>query len=654
MHPRLLSAALAASILVSPLVSHATTSVLTVDTAAQRDSAGDLPTSCTLGDALVAANLDQAEGGCVHPNLGTGGPFEIVLPPGMAFVLSSPGAVGTDGAPVGLPVVVRRVHVRGHGNLIERDAALACPGAGAFRILDVALRGDLTLEGVVLRNGCAPSGGGMRNAGRLMLRRGGIEYSMAHAGNGGGLANAGGAATLIESHVADNSATGSGGGIHHVGDAPLVLDRSSVVRNTADTGGGIENLVGQTTLINTTVSGNSAARGGAIENSGGGRLSLINTTVAVNRATVEADGILNRAGGISFANSVLVNRCVFLNPPGLTDAGHNLERRDTCGLSAPTSIRNAIPLLYPLAHYGGWTESQPLEPGSPAIDAGNAAMCSGPGVMGVDQRGVPRPDGDVTSGGHCDIGAAERADCDADGTDDGVQIAANPDVDADGSGVPDSCENEPPVAYAGLDQVLECTSPAGVLAMLDGSGSWDPDGDSLSFDWSGAFGSATGMTPSVQLGLGSHAISLSVSDPAGLTAADAVDVVVSDTAAPSAQAWFESTQDSNSQARRVVRVSCSDTCDGTTTASASFDGQPVVDGDVVTLPVGRASDLVLSVTCQDAAGNVATAQAATPSPPPDPPAPPPSDPFEKLRDLARKLLQRLVNFVEHCFRFWRR
>jgi hypothetical protein len=624
-----------------------------VDTDAQRGSAADLPTSCTLGDAIVAANLDQAEGGCVHPNLGTGGPFEIVLPPGAFFVLTALEMLGADGVPVGLPVVAARVHVRGHGNAIERDAALVCPGANAFRILEIAVSGDLTLEGVVLRNGCAPSGGGVRNAGRLLLRRGGIEHSTAHAGNGGGLANAAGIATLVESHIADNAATGAGGGIHHSGDAPLVLDRSSVVRNTADNGGGIENLIGQTTLMNTTVSGNSAARGGGLQNSGGGRLTLINTTVAANRATVEGDGIVNRMGGISFANSVLVNRCVFLVSPGQTDAGYNLERRDTCGLVAPTSIRNAIPMLEALGHYGGWTESQPPEPGSPAIDAGDDAVCAGPGVASADQRNVARPDGDTASGGHCDIGAIERTDCDADGADDGVQIAANPDVDADGSGVPDACENHPPVANAGPDQSLECTSPAGAMVSLDGTGSSDPDGDPLSFDWMGAFGSASGATPSVPLAMGSHSIDLTVADPAGLTASDGVDVAVSDTTAPSAQAWFESVQGSGSQSRRVVRVSCSDTCDGAPAATAQFDGQPVVDGDVVTLPVGRAADLVLSLSCQDASGNAATVQAATPSPPPDPPAPPPSNPFDRLRDMMRKVFVMVWHWLEQCFRFWR-
>ena len=107
-----------------------------------------------------------------------------------------------------------------------------------------------------------------------------------------------------------------------------------------------------------------------------------------------------------------------------------------------------------------------------------------------------------------------------------------------------------------------------------------------------------------------------------------------------------------------MRVSCSDTCDGAPAATATFDGQPVADGDVVMLPVGRAADLVLSLTCQDASGNVATAQALVASPPaPDPPAPPPpppSDPLQKLRDMLRRLLQMLMSFLEQCFRFGRR
>jgi hypothetical protein len=44
----------------------------------------------------------------------------------------------------------------------------------------------------------------------------------------------------------------------------------------------------------------------------------------------------------------------------------------------------------------------PLQPTSPALDAGDDAICTSPPVNGVDQRGVSRPQGP-----HCDIGAYE-------------------------------------------------------------------------------------------------------------------------------------------------------------------------------------------------------------------------------------------------------
>jgi hypothetical protein len=46
-----------------------------------------------------------------------------------------------------------------------------------------------------------------------------------------------------------------------------------------------------------------------------------------------------------------------------------------------------------------------LQPGSPAIDAGDDAVCPP-----TDARGAPRPqDGDGDSTATCDIGAYERA-----------------------------------------------------------------------------------------------------------------------------------------------------------------------------------------------------------------------------------------------------
>jgi hypothetical protein len=98
---------------------------------------------------------------------------------------------------------------------------------------------------------------------------------------------------------------------------------------------------------------------------------------------------------------------------------------------------------------------------------------------------------------------------------------------------------QPPIADAGPDQVLEQTSHAGAEVTLDGSGSSDPDGDPLTFDWEWAGGAATGVSPTVVFPLGSTTVTLIVIDPFGLVDSDTVDITVVDTTPPEV-ACFES------------------------------------------------------------------------------------------------------------------
>jgi hypothetical protein len=86
--------------------------------------------------------------------------------------------------------------------------------------------------------------------------------------------------------------------------------------------------------------------------------------------------------------------------------------------------------------------------------------------------------------------------------------------------------NQTPVASAGPDQSFECLLPAEVVSVtLDGSGSSDPDGDSLSFSWSeGGAEIATGVSPTVDFGAGTHVISLFVSDGQLSSAPDDVSI----------------------------------------------------------------------------------------------------------------------------------
>jgi len=93
--------------------------------------------------------------------------------------------------------------------------------------------------------------------------------------------------------------------------------------------------------------------------------------------------------------------------------------------------------------------------------------------------------------------------------------------------------NRPPVANAGADQTAECAGGEGTVTLV-GSASNDPDGDTpLTYEWSeGGSPLGTGETLAVTLPLGSHTVTLKVTDPAGDSSEDTVVVNVVDTTAP--------------------------------------------------------------------------------------------------------------------------
>jgi hypothetical protein len=629
--------------------------VFTVDTAAQRDSAGDLPSNCTLGDALVAANGDAAEDGCGHPSVGSGGPFEIVLPAGSGpyvLELAEPGSNGN----VGLPVVRSAVTVHGNGNSVERNGAFACPDpvADEFRIVEVAAGARLVIESLALVNGCAPMSGGVHNKGQLVMHGATLSYNVALSGHGGGLGNDGGNAELVDTLVSDNSASGDGGGVYNGGNALLVLKRSTVAHNAANSGGGVENMLSDAMFLNSTLSSNAATKGGGLSNSGGASFTLISSTVAGNQAG-SGPGLYNRNGTMTFTGSLLADRCLFERSPGNTDGGHNLERWNVCGLNAASSMPNQPTGIGSLGDNGGATPTHALRAGSLAIDAGDSGTCTLAGVDGMDQRGLARPDGDPASAGSCDIGAVEHVDCDANSLDDGGEIVADPSLDGNANGALDACEDQPPVAVAGPDQTLECSSATGASATLDGSASSDPEGGALSFLWTGPFGSVSGPRVDVVVPPGGASVALEVTDVSGQSAGDSLHVAVNDTSPPTASASLERVGMNGDWDDVRVQAACSDVCDPGVVMEAFFDGMTVADG--ATVQVKGFEDAsqapMLTVRCLDAAGNTAEASAAAPVREPvveEPPRESRWSRWAKHREMFRERMHWFRERVRHTIR----
>ena len=101
--------------------------------------------------------------------------------------------------------------------------------------------------------------------------------------------------------------------------------------------------------------------------------------------------------------------------------------------------------------------------------------------------------------------------------------------------------NQPPVADAGTDITAECTSPTTTPVMLNGTGSSDPDGDTLAYTWTApgvAFDDLHSATPTGGFSITTTLATLSVSD--GIDSdTDDVSVTVQDTTKPTILCPFD-------------------------------------------------------------------------------------------------------------------
>ncbi len=259
--------------------------------------------------------------------------------------------------------------------------------------------------------------------------------------NNGGILDSGGSLTLSQVAISRIAGTGEGADAPvtvapHSGTATLtVLD--STISNGFGTWGGAIYAYGSSpqtpvdvTLANSTISGNVGDAGGVLLRDAD--LTARDDTIAANIGG-EAGGLEVEIGSTATLTDSLIagnkssgDECEALgvdNEGGakVIDGGHNLigiaGPSDGCGftngLNGDLTGTRTNPLnayLAPLAANGGPTETQALEPKSPAISAGNPADCQAEPINDLDQRGNPR---NANTRNTCDIGAYDTAGKDA-------------------------------------------------------------------------------------------------------------------------------------------------------------------------------------------------------------------------------------------------
>ena len=211
-----------------------------------------------------------------------------------------------------------------------------------------------------------------------------IQHGSGSGLAGGGITNTGALTVTNSTFVGNNASIGAA--IFTDGSAVAVAN-STFSGNTASGGGGaIAIAAGTLTVTNGTIVGNGSAGGGQIREFGVVAITLTGTIIA---EPVGND--LDVQGAAAGTNNLISDGT---GMTGLTNG--------TGGNLVGTTAAPINPLLGVLGSYGGATQTIPLLPGSPAIDAG-AAVGSGPAgnpVPSTDQRGKPRL-------GAPDIGAFE-------------------------------------------------------------------------------------------------------------------------------------------------------------------------------------------------------------------------------------------------------
>jgi CSLREA domain-containing protein len=399
--------------------------------------------SCSLREAISAANNDQPSGSLPGECNAGSGADTITLPAGTyTFTLNGVEDVNLGGD----------LDISGDLTIegADRDTTVI-NAAHLDRVVEV-LTGTVLIQDVTITGGHAlngdsgeagEDGGGVYNSGNLQFIRAIIQDNEAGSGvtnrkggDGGGIYSTG-QLSLIQSRITNNragdgnaeGAGGNGGGLRTSAQTTLIYSELSdnFAGNGGDglrcgnggAGGGIYSSASVTFQIS-TVSGNraGAACGGAGNGSnGGGIFHEVGTLIIVN-GTVADNHVpdFGRGGGIA-GNGTLGNTIVANNSSadesndceGTLTAPEGyvlLESESGCSLTGDSKgvIIGQDPVLGALADNGGFSHTHALLGSSPALDTGNCLLNT------FDQRGLPRPvdlPGYPNAAFGCDLGAYE-------------------------------------------------------------------------------------------------------------------------------------------------------------------------------------------------------------------------------------------------------
>ena len=281
-----------------PILADATLTVTTTNDVIDDDGL------CSLREAIIAANTDDAFHDCPAGNGADNIVFSSSLPQPGTFTLSITGSGEDDSLTGDLDI---------HGNLTITGLGAGntiLDGNVTDRVLDIHLGSRATLSGITIRNGKPPgasTGGGIKVLGLLTL-----SDSIVESNHPGGIYNDGGG--LIFNNVSIQNNT-NGYGLVNQNQAGLSFNGGQVIGNQ---GGGIYNSVSTANLSNISVLDN--LNGGGIFSTGFSptKLTVDHSVIENNTSSGNGAGIFNDGIG---ANAEVINSRITENQAEVAGGG---------------------------------------------------------------------------------------------------------------------------------------------------------------------------------------------------------------------------------------------------------------------------------------------------------------------------------------------
>lgn len=374
-------------------------------------------TTCTLGDAITAANTDAVAGGCTA---GSGADI-LDLPVEGNFVLAGP-----------TPEVTTEITINGNRTVIDGNAT--------GRIFTLQAGGNLTINDSIVTNGVSSNvdrnfAGGVRSYDAVLN----INNSTFSNHLGGAINFTRSSGSITDSVIENNDSFGAAAAYYNGGltisSSTVTVTNSTISGNNTSSGtaGGGGVYVGNydgpvsMTMTNTTISGNTSVnRGGGISHTdygNGSTMNITNVTIINNTSTGNGGGISNDASTVTLSQTLISGNTgtggAEVNSTGgtFTVDDYNLFGLNSAGglVGVTAGASDIIPTEATLAEIidvnlsdnGGPTPTHALNTSGPAVDAIPGGSCALP----TDQTGNTRPiDADGDGNADCDVGALENLD----------------------------------------------------------------------------------------------------------------------------------------------------------------------------------------------------------------------------------------------------